>query len=243
VAQLATLPDRLDGKRVEPEPVLRRLVVPTSSRGSAVPQADLRHGRSTSRATHPTRLHGNNAQPHLDLLVDQRLGSSDLEVTAVTVSTVGAETAALRLGNKGTTEARTAMAAATGEEMEDTVDTEVQQEAMDMEHRLHLPAVLLLGCSRKHKQVTALPAWTTTVCHRRLLPQLLEFLLLRHLATCLPLPHRLHSRRGQPRTRGRRLRRLLGVNQRPTTHKMPELCKGRAKKTGDVVIERNYPQI
>ena len=176
---------------------LHRLVdlLETSSHGSVDLQADLRLGKSTSRMDPRTRLHGNSVRLPLDLQVARLRGSSDLEDTVATANTVVAATVVLHHGSSPEvmTEATTTTAAmAAG--MVDTVDMEVEEEAMV---RVHLPEVLLPGCSRKHMQDTALLAWTITV-----------------------LPRHLHHR-----PRAFRLRPLLAICRRPLRHLPSSGCQ------------------
>ena len=158
---------------------LRRLLdlVETSSRGSAVPKADLRLGKSTGKMAPRIQRHGNNVKLLLDLLVDPLLGSSDLVVvdTAAIVNTVVVVAAATVVPHLGSNleamiVARTAMAADTVVDMADEVDTEAEATA-----RVHLPEALLHGCSRKRTLVMAPLAWTTTVRRRHLHHLLLAF--------------------------------------------------------------------
>jgi hypothetical protein len=164
VEQLATLRDRSDGRRAEPELELlpRPLVDPISSRGSVVLKVGLHHGKSTSRATHLVQLLGNNVQLPLDLLVGQLLGSSDLEDMIVITVAAAAKVVVLRRGSSPglMTEGRITITVAA---VMVVVATEAQEEVMD---RVRLLEAQLPGTNRNNTQATAHPAWTTMACHR-----------------------------------------------------------------------------
>ena len=190
MAQLATRPGRSSTTEAVQE--LRRLLdlVETSSRGSAVPKADLRLGKSTGKMAPRIQRHGNNVKLLLDLLVDPLLGSSDLEDTVAIASTAAATVVPL-LGSSPDTTVATTTTADTAVDMVDTVATEVEEEATARVHLLEAP---LHGCSRKHTLVTALLAWTTTVLRRHLHLRLLAFRRHPLPAICRrPLPRHLSS--------------------------------------------------
>lgn len=189
---------------------LRRLqdLVETSSPGSVVLQAGLRLGKSTGRMVPQTR-HPGSAQLPLDLLVDQLLGS-DLEDTVATANTVEAATAAPHLGSNP--EDMTVATTTTADTVVDTAVMEVEEEATA---RVHLPEALLLGCSRKHTQVTAPLEWTTTVLRRHLHRLLPAFHLHPLLATCRrPLRHHPNSGRQSP---------ILTILEQKTRHAL-KIC-------------------
>jgi hypothetical protein len=176
---------------VEPEPeldlLLRRPADPISSRGSVVLKVGLRHGKSTSRATHLVQLPGNNVQLLLDLLVEQLPGSSDLE-DMIVINVAAAKVAALRRGSSPglMTEDRiiTIMVAT----VVVVVVTGVQEEVMD---KVRLLEAQLPGVNRNHTQVTAHPAWTTMVRHR--LRRQVEVSHRRRRRTLFRLPHHHHN--------------------------------------------------
>jgi hypothetical protein len=183
------------------EPHLPVDLVESSSHGSAVLKVDPRPGKSTSRAALPTRLPGNSAQLLLDPLVDRLPGSSVLEDTVATASTVEvAATVALRHGSNPevTIEVRTTTVVAMAVDMADMVATEEEEEDMA---RVHLREARLLGCSRKHTQATAPQAWTTMALRPHLHHRLVAFHLRPHLATCRRLLRRRRSSGCQHRIR------------------------------------------
>jgi hypothetical protein len=203
VEQLAILRDRSDGRRVEPElDLLRRPADPISSRGSVVLKVGLRHGRSTSRATHLVQLPGNNVQLLLDLLVEQLPGSSDLEDMIVTNVVAAAKVAVLRRGSSPglmTEDRIITMVVVTV-----VVVTAAQEEVMD---KVRLLEAQLPGISRNNTQATVHPAWTITVRH--LLRRRLETFRRRRRRIMFPLPHHRRSREGlapDPRSKSSALR-------------------------------------
>jgi hypothetical protein len=183
--------------------LLRRLADPISSRGSVVLKVGLRHGRSTSRATHLVQLPGNNVQLLLDLLVEQLPGSSDLEDMIVTNVVAAAKVAVLRRGSSPglmTEDRIITMVVVTV-----VVVTAAQEEVMD---KVRLLEAQLPGISRNNTQATVHPAWTITV--RRLLRRRLEtFRRRRRRRIMFPLPHHRRSREGlapEPRSKSSALR-------------------------------------
>jgi hypothetical protein len=194
VEQLATLRDRSDGRRAEPElePLLRHLADPISNRGSVVLKVGLRHGKSTSRATHLAQLPGNNVQLPLDLLVGPLPGSSDLEDMIVinVVVAAGAKVAVLHRGSSPglMTEDRTTTMAAV---VTVVVVTVAQEEVMD---KVRLLEAQLPGTSRNNTQAMVHPAWTITVRH---------LLLRRPVQEPFPRHHRHHQTGSHPLHRRR----------------------------------------
>ena len=197
VVRLETPRDKSAGKKevLVLELELRRLVDPTSSRGSVALKVDPHHGRSTDRAALPTRrLGSSNVLLLLDHPEDPLLGSSDLEVeveveaTAATANTAEEEEAiaALRRGNNPEV-VTTAMAVTEV----DTLDTLVDMEegATDREVMVLLPEAQLLGSNRMPAMVPQ--AWTATAFHH-LLRRLVESRHHRLLVTSRRLhrPHR-----------------------------------------------------
>jgi hypothetical protein len=183
--------------------LLRRLADPISSRGSVVLKVGLRHGRSTSRATHLVQLPGNNVQLLLDLLVEQLPGSSDLEDMIVTNVVAAAKVAVLRRGSSPglmTEDRIITMVVVTV-----VVVTAAQEEVMD---KVRLLEAQLPGISRNNTQATVHPAWTITVRH--LLRRRLEtFRRRRRRRIMFPLPHHRRSREGlapEPRSKSSALR-------------------------------------
>lgn len=186
MVQLATRPDRSSTTELAQE--LHHLVdlVETSSRGSAALKADLRLGKSTSKAASPTRPHGSNAPLLLDLLVDRRLGSSVVEDIAAIASTAAVETVAPHHGSSPEVmiEARTTMAATAAATVDTVATEEVEEEVTDTADKVHHLEARLRGCSRNHTQAMAPQAWTTTVLRRHLHHRLVASHLHRHQATC-----------------------------------------------------------
>ena len=192
VVRLETPRDKSAGKKevLVLELELRRLVDPTSSRGSVALKVDPHHGRSTDRAAPPTRLLGSNVLLLLDHPEDPLLGSSDLgvevEATAATASIAEEEEiAALRRGSNP--EVVTTTMVVTEVVMVDTL-VDMEEEVTDKEVMVLLPEAQLLGSNRMPAMV--LQAWTATAC-LHLLRRPVEFRHHRLLATSRRL-HRHH---------------------------------------------------
>jgi hypothetical protein len=194
VVRLETPRDKSAGKKevLELELELRRLVDPTSSRGSVALKVDPHHGRSTDRAAPPTRRLGSNVLLLLDHPEDPLLGSSDLgvevEATAATANIAEEEEEIVALRRGSNPEGVTTAMVVTEVVMVDTL-VDMEEEVTDKEVMVLLPEAQLLGSNRMPAMV--LQAWTATAC-LHLLRRPVEFRHHRLLATSRRLhrPHR-----------------------------------------------------
>jgi hypothetical protein len=154
VVRLETPRDKSAGKKevLELELELRRLVDPTSSRGSVALKVDPHHGRSTDRAALPTRrLGSSNVLLLLDPPEDPLLGSSDLgvevEATAATANIAEEEEEIVALRRGSNPEGVTTAMVVTEVVMVDTL-VDMEEEVTDKEVMVLLPEAQLLGSNR-----------------------------------------------------------------------------------------------